>query len=54
MRALPVKGANAESSCNIACYATPECRAYVLSVDAKGRMKCYLKKCTKVRAACAS
>lgn len=39
-------GAKAESSCNIACYATAGCKAYVMTADAKGRVKCYLKKCT--------
>jgi hypothetical protein len=40
-----VRGKTAERSCNIACYSTAECQGYVVGVDGKGRVRCFLKKC---------
>jgi hypothetical protein len=45
VRMVPVRGPKADDTCNIACYATPACKAYTLYTDPKGRIKCYLKRC---------
>ena len=47
LKSLPVRGKNADKNCNIACYAMSECKAYVLALDGKGRLKCHLKSCEK-------
>ena len=44
-RTVPVRpGARAERSCNLACSAASDCRAYVVSIDAR-RVRCALKSC---------
>ena len=35
----------AEANCNIQCYSHPECVAFVMGRDGKGRVKCYMKRC---------